>query len=159
MNANDLNYSALIPESVGFNSPGLSSSSGASNPVGSYLQTGGGSSSLGSNSSSGGLGGVSSLIPGLGGSQGNSGLGFNLDTLNLALGGLQTIGNIWNAFQAQKLAKEQFKFTKDVTETNLTNQIKSYNTALSDRSNSRAFTEGRDQASSQAYIDENKLSR
>jgi hypothetical protein len=50
-------------------------------------------------------------------------LGFNMDTLRLGLGGIQTIGNLWNAFEANKLAKEQFDFTKGITNTNLANII------------------------------------
>lgn len=86
-----------------------------------------------------------------------SGLGMNLDTAKLALSGLGTIGNLWAAFQAQKLAKRQFDFTKRITETNLANQVKSYNTTLEDRSRSRAFTEGQSSAQAQAYIDKNRL--
>jgi len=86
-------------------------------------------------------------------------LGLNMDTANLALTGLSTIGNLWAAFQAQKLAKEQFKYTKGVTETNLANQMKTYNTALTDRANNRAIVEGRDSAYTKSYIDENSLRR
>lgn len=86
-------------------------------------------------------------------------LGFNLPTANLALSGLSTIGNLWAAFQAQKLAKQQFKYTKNVTDTNLANQMKSYNTTLADRAFSRAKVEGRDNASAQTYIDANQLKR
>lgn len=82
-----------------------------------------------------------------------------MDKANLALGGLQTIGNLWAAFQAQKLAKKQFRFTKDITETNLANQIKSYNTTLQDRARSRAAVEGQSAAQMQSYIDANSLSR
>ncbi len=85
--------------------------------------------------------------------------GFNADSLKLLLGGLQTIGNLYGAFQANKLARETFNFQKDFANTNLANQIKSYNTALSDRANTRAFTEGRSAESAQSYIDENKLTR
>lgn len=86
-------------------------------------------------------------------------LGLNFDTANLALSGLSTIGNLWAAFQAQKLAKEQFKYTKGVTDTNLNNQIKTYNTGLVDRANNRAIIEGRDAAYTKNYIDSNSLSR
>lgn len=86
-------------------------------------------------------------------------LGLNFETAGLVLGGLQTIGSLWAAFQAQKLAKQQFQYTKNITDTNLANQIKTYNTALEDRARARAAMEGRDAASAQAYIDQNKLSR
>lgn len=83
----------------------------------------------------------------------------SLDGLKLIGGGLSTIGNLWTAFQAQKLAKEQFNFQKDFANTNLANQIKSYNTALEDRITARSFTQGDDEATTQAYIEKNKLSR
>jgi hypothetical protein len=86
-----------------------------------------------------------------------SGFGVNMDTAKLALSGLGTIGNLWAAFQAQKLAKRQFDFTKRITETNLANQVKSYNTTLEDRGRSRAFTEGQDASTAQSYIDKNRL--
>ena len=86
-------------------------------------------------------------------------LGLNFDTANLALTGLSTIGNLWAAFQAQKLAKQQFNYTKNVTDTNLANQIKAYNTALTDRANNRAIVEGRSADETKSYIDANSLSR
>lgn len=88
-----------------------------------------------------------------------TGLGMNVGTGQLALGGLQTLGNLYGSHQANKLAKDQFKFTKDVTNTNLTNQIQSYNTALADRSRARGAMEGQDQSSVEQYIDQNKLRR
>ena len=69
-------------------------------------------------------------------------LGMNLDTASLALGGLQSLGNLWQAWEANKLAKEQFKFNKGFATTNLANSIQSYNTTLEDRTRARAFTEG-----------------
>ena len=81
------------------------------------------------------------------------------DTLKFGLGGLNTIGNIWGAWQAGRLAKDQLNFTKKIANANLDNQIKSYNTALEDRSRSRAFTEGQSAAEAQAYVDRNRLSR
>ena len=88
---------------------------------------------------------------------GDSGFGMNLDTAKLALSGLGTIGNLWAAFQAQKLAKKQFDFTKRITETNLANQVQSYNTTLEDRGRSRAFAEGQSASDAQSYIDKNRL--
>lgn len=86
-----------------------------------------------------------SIIPKVGGdspSSWSTGLGANMGTAQLALGGLNTLGNLWGAFQAQNLARKQFDFTKETTNANLNNQIKSYNTALNDRIESRAVTQG-----------------
>lgn len=98
-------------------------------------------------------------IPGVTGSSPSpfAGLGMNMDTAKLALSGLGTIGNLYAAFQAQNLAKQQFNFTKGITTTNLANQIKSYNTTLEDRSRSRAAVEGQSAADAQSYVDKNKL--
>lgn len=90
---------------------------------------------------------------------GGSPLGWNTDTLQLGLSGVSALGNFWNAFQAQKLAKQQFNFTKDITETNLANQIKSYNTTLGDRARSRGFVEGQSQSEIDDYIRNNSASR
>lgn len=86
-------------------------------------------------------------------------LGFNVDTTKLVLGGLGTIGSLWQAWEANKLAKEQFRFQKEITNTNLTNQIQAYNTALEDRTRSRAHTESMSQQDAQAYIDANRMRR
>lgn len=86
-------------------------------------------------------------------------LGFNVPTINLALGGLNTIGSLYAAFQQNALAKKQFAYTKNVTDTNLANQIKAYNTTLADRARSRAATEGQTQAQADAYVNDNKLNR
>lgn len=88
---------------------------------------------------------------------GNSPFGLNFATGKLALQGLGTIGSLWAAFQAQKLAKKQFSMTKKVTEANLSNQIASYNTTLEDRARSRAVAEGQSQDQMNSYIDKNRL--
>ena len=81
------------------------------------------------------------------------------DKANLALSGLQTLGNLWGAFQSMKLAKKQFKFTKDFAETNLANQIKSYNTQIADRARSRGVMEGQTPGQVSQYISANALAR
>ena len=80
-----------------------------------------------------------------------------MDKAQTALGGLQTIGGLWAAFQSAKMAKKQFQFTKKTTEANMANQIKSYNTALDDKSRSRAMVESQTPEVSAAYIEKNKL--
>lgn len=116
----------------------------------------------------GGVAGVGSMGLGMGqggintgyGGNNNSlstGLGWNIGTGQLALGGIQALGNLWSAWNAQKMAKEQFNYQKGITETNLTNQIQSYNTTLSDRINARAFTEGRPDGYAEQYLAENQL--
>lgn len=88
-----------------------------------------------------------------------TGLGFNVGTGGLALQGLSSLAGIWSSMQQQKLAKEQFGFQKDVTNTNLNNSIKSYNTALEDRFGSRGVAEGRSEEYTRDKIAQNRLSR
>lgn len=64
-------------------------------------------------------------------------------TFSIALGGLKTLGSIWNSFQQFKLAKSSLKFQKKAFQTNLANSTKVYNTALEDRIRARFATEGR----------------
>jgi hypothetical protein len=67
-----------------------------------------------------------------------TGLGANVGTAQLGLSALGSLGSLWGAFQANNLAKKQFSFAKETTNANLNNQIKSYNTVLSDRIDNRA---------------------
>lgn len=92
---------------------------------------------------------------------GQGGLGglMSMDGLKLLGGGISTIGNLWNAFQAQKLARDSFNFQKDFANRNLANQISSYNTALSDRARSRGVAEGQSQQQIDDYISSNSLKR
>lgn len=85
--------------------------------------------------------------------------GANIPTFQLGLGGLSALGNLWGAFQSNKLANNQFDYTKQITNTNLANQIKSYNTSLSDKATARASMEGWSDAQTQDYINKNKLSK
>lgn len=84
-------------------------------------------------------------------------LGFNLPTTQLAFGAAQSLSNMWNAYQANKMAKKQFDFTRDFANVNLENQTKQYNTTLSDISRTRGQIEGQSQAQQDAYYNSNKL--
>lgn len=90
---------------------------------------------------------------------GNGGLdfGFNIPTAQLGLGALNSVGGLWGGLQAQKLARDQFNFTKNMATTNLANQTQSYNTALTDKINARAKTQGMTSQETQAYLDKNRL--
>ena len=90
--------------------------------------------------------------------QGGSGMGWNMDTANFGLKGLATLGNLWGAFQGNKLARKQFGLARDAYNTNLANQIKSYNTTLERRIKGRHPTNDvAAQAKADAYIAANKL--
>ena len=130
---------------------------GASNPTGAYLQ--GAASGYQAPQGITGPGVGQQVAPQVGGINNNlsTPLGMNLGTGQLVLGGIGTIGNLWSAWQAQKLAKEQFNYQKGITDTNLANQIQSYNTALSDRMNARGFIQGDSQSTIDQYIEENSL--
>lgn len=123
-----------------FNTPAISYQPGMT--LGDYTSTG--TSTAGNSSMFGGA---------------SQGLGMNIPTFQLGLSALGSLANIYGGFQANKLAKDQLSFTKDITNTNLNNSIKSYNTALEDRARSRAVAENRDQSTADEYIEKNKLSR
>lgn len=115
-------------------------------------------STLGSGLGNSGGGFMNSLKSFFGNNDGNmQGMGMNY--LGAGIQGLGAIGGLIQSNKAMKMAKDQFKFAKEFANTNLNNQIKSYNTALEDRANARAVMENRDQSSAQAYIDKHKLSR
>ena len=97
--------------------------------------------------------------PGVGGA--GTGIGWNTETLGLGVQSLAAIGGLYNAFQSNKLAKEQFNFTKEVTNTNLNNQIKTFNTTMEDRARARARLDGRGDTEgyTQDYMNKNRISR
>jgi len=87
-------------------------------------------------------------------------IGFNLPTAWTALQGLSTVGNLWGAYQGNKMARKQLALSTDAYNTNLTNQIKSYNTQLEDRIRGRyAPTNAAGQAEANRQIEANKLVR
>ena len=96
----------------------------------------------------------------IGNQQGGSDFGWNMGTLNTGFKGLATLGNLWGAFQGNKLARKQFSAAQDAYNTNVTNQIKSYNTSLEDRIRSRyVYNDKAGQAEATRQIEANKLVR
>ena len=130
---------------------------GASNPTGVYMQGAASGYQVPQGITGPGVGQVAAPQVGGVNNSMSTPLGMNIGTGQLVLGGIGTIGNLWSAWQAQKLAKEQFNYQKGITDTNLANQIQSYNTALSDRNTSRGFTQGDSQSTIDQYIEENSM--
>ena len=130
---------------------------GASNPTGVYIQGAASGQQATQGITGPGVGQVAA--PQVGGMNNSlsTPLGMNIGTGQLLLGGVGTIGTLWASWQAQKLAKEQFNYQKDITDTNLANQIQSYNTALSDRMAARGFVQGDSQSTIDQYIENNSL--
>ena len=147
----------------GFNLPmGVSPSSfggfgGSMPPPTPYMTPTGGSESLWSNPVRSGIAPINTTVPtggvgAPGGWFGIQGLGANLDTARLGIGALTSIANIWNASQQNKLAKASFNHQKGILDTNLANQIKSYNLSIDDKFRSRAVVEGRSDSQRDADI-------
>lgn len=88
-----------------------------------------------------------------------SGFGMNLGTLGAGIQGLNALSGLIQGNKAYGLAKDQFKFQKNLANTNLNNSIKSYNTALEDRLTARGKMQGDDPILTQEQIDRNKLTR
>lgn len=82
-----------------------------------------------------------------------------------ALNGIGQLGNLFMNWRALGLAEDQldlqqnaFNFNKAMTTKNLANQVKSYNTALTDRMQARAKTETGNKSAYDKQIEERKLS-
>ena len=130
---------------------------GASNPTGAYMQGVASGQQAPQGITGPGVGQVAApQVGGLNNSL-STPLAMNIGTGQLVLGGIGTLGNLWAAWQAQNLAKEQFNYQKGITDTNLANQIQSYNTALSDRMTSRGFMQGDSQSTIDQYVENNSM--
>ncbi len=87
----------------------------------------------------------------------DSGFGMNLPTFQLGLSGLMGLGNLYGAYQSNKLANKSFDYSKATADKNYKNTVASYNTALEDQRNVRGVMEGKSQAQVQSEIDRNRL--
>lgn len=81
-----------------------------------------------------------------------------LEKLKTGLGIAGGLAEIWSGIQQNRLARDSFEFNKGLAQTNLANQIMSYNTALEDRMNARYSSANRDQAAIDKYIADHKAS-
>lgn len=68
-----------------------------------------------------------------------------------------SLANAWQAYEANKLAKEQFGFQKEAFNTNLANQIKTYNTTLAGRREGSAGFRGESAQATADYIKKHSL--
>lgn len=82
---------------------------------------------------------------------------FNTNNIGMVIGGIQTLGSLWNSYQQHKIAKEQIGLQREAFRTNLENNTQTYNTALEDRIRARHNTEGRTSGETDAYISEHSL--
>lgn len=105
-----------------------------------------------------GLGGQTPST-GIMGAMKDAGMGFNMPTLQLGMQGLGALSSLWMGNKSLNLAKDQFNFTKDVTNTNLNNQIKSYNSTLEDRTKRASEFNGTSKEDAQAEYERRKLAR
>ena len=81
-----------------------------------------------------------------------------LQKLSAGLGMIGNLSNIWSGIQQNRLARDNFDFQKGVMNTNLANQISSYNTALEDRVAGRYSERERtaNQSEINDYLDRNR---
>lgn len=106
-----------------------------------------------------GMGGIPSILPGIGGAGGGGFFG-NMNGMQKAgaiIGGLASLANIFAGFKALSMAKKNMRFQQDFANRNYANQLKSYNTALADRARARGFTEGQSSSQVDEYYNKNKL--
>lgn len=76
---------------------------------------------------------------------------------SVALGALQTLGNLWNSFQQVKIAKDTLNFQKEAYQTNLANTEKDYNTRLESDSNYSFAVSGKTQDQADQYVRDHSL--
>lgn len=83
--------------------------------------------------------------------------GMNAPTFNAGFRMFNSGMQAYNALQSMRLAREQFDFTKNHTQKNLSNQVTTYNTQLGDRARVRGVMEGQSQQQVSDYINRNRL--
>lgn len=84
-------------------------------------------------------------------------LGMNLNTFKFGLGALTGLGQLYGGFKAASIANSQFDYAKKISDLNIANQTKAYNTNLSDRATARYATENKSSGELNNYIKKNSL--
>lgn len=79
--------------------------------------------------------------------------GLNMPTAQFGLQGLQSLAGMWNAFQAGSAAKKSINLQEKAFDTNLGNQVASYNTALENKVRNAAHMQGLSGNDYSSYID------
>jgi len=88
---------------------------------------------------------------------GNKDDGANWGNIGKIGSGLETLGNIWNAYQQTKMAKESFNFQKQAYAEQLGDSRQVYNTSLEGRARARFNTEGGSQEQADQYVNNHAL--
>lgn len=83
--------------------------------------------------------------------------GFDLGAVGNLAQTIGAFGTLWSGVQSNKIAKDTLAFQKDAYNTNLSNQISSYNLALEDRIKARYAQNGRSTEDADGYINQHKL--
>ena len=107
--------------------------------------------------------GANAQMPAMGGMPGQQNawslpFGNNMGTWNLGLNAVMGLGQLWNGFQAQKLARDSFNFNKQLATTNLANQANAYNTQLEAKARGAAAYRNQDPNSTEVnkFIDDRR---
>lgn len=85
--------------------------------------------------------------------------GLNWNNMGSLAQGLGSLAGIWNAFQQNKIAREQLDFTKEAFNENLDNSIQTYNTNLEGLTHAEYAQEGRSRKLANRYISAHSLAR
>lgn len=80
-----------------------------------------------------------------------------MDMAKIGMGGLQTLGNLWGAWQSNNLANKSFNFQRDMANRNLANTTAAYNSRMTDHANTLASLNSWSDKQKQDYITQNRL--
>ena len=82
----------------------------------------------------------------------STGMASMFDWSKLGLGAAVSMANLYNGWQAGKLAKQQFEYSKGLSDTNLYNSATNYNAALESQAKSAGIMNGTSDADVAARI-------